>query len=266
MLFVAEGATLIGAVVFLGVSIWTRWSVLGAVTDLELLLLAVTIMVLTLLTEHSTRRSSSDVTRLIGTVTSTNRNLIDENRTHWTEQGKRLDDAVAALQEVARLETNLIAAVKNLSEEQRSAVKLQTADRGAREAARQQEIEDQMPKLRILVQGWEARVIKHLVVLVRNEGPPGSDLDGTVNLGGTSRSDRANVVSRGAPCNFDFGDINTFPDDGALTVTCEVSSANRSHRYRFVAFYDYARNRGIWGSSPKVTRTSPTSLEVEVLY
>lgn len=266
LLLIGEAVSLIATVTFLGLSIWTKFPAVGAVTDLELLLLAVTIVVLTLLTEHSTRRSSSDVSRLIATVISTNRTLIEENRTHWTEQRKHLDDAIGSLQEVARLEADLIAAVKNLGEEQRSAIKLQTADLQAREAARQRETEDQKPKLRILIQGWQGRIIKHVVVLLRNDGPPGSDVDGAVSIGGTSRSDRASLVSHGAPCEFDFGDINLFPDEGELTVTCDVSSANKSHRYRFTASYDYARNRGFWGSSPTAVRKSPATLEGEVLF
>ncbi len=266
LLLLAEATTLLGTVIFLGFAVWNGWPVLGPVTDLELLLLAVTIVVLTLLTEHSTRRSSSDVSRLIGTVTSTNRTLIEENRTHWSEQRKHLDDAIGALQDVARLEVDLIAAVKNLGEAQKAAIKLQTADLKAREAARQQEIEDQKPRLRVLIRGWQGRVIKHFVILARNDGPPGSDLDGSLSVDGTTRSDRASVISRGAPCDFDFGDIDLFPESGELTITCDVSSANKSHRYRFTAVYDYERNKGFWGSSPKVTRKSPATLDAEVLY
>lgn len=266
LLLVAEGLTLAGTVIFLGAAVWNGWPVTGAVTDLELLLLAVTIAVLTLLTEHSTRRSSSDVSRLIETVATSNRNLIEESRAHWSGQSKHLDDAIAALQDVARLEADLVAAVKNLGEEQRAAVKLQAEVLKEREAARRQEVTDQEPRLRILVQGWEGRVIKHFVVLVRNEGPPGSDLDGVLNVAGHTRSDRASVISRGAPCNFDFGDINLFPESGELTVTCDVSSASKSHRYRFTAAYDYARNKGFWGSAPTLRRKSPANLEAEVLY
>jgi len=266
LLLLAEGLTLIGTVVFLWAAFAEGWSVFGSVTDLELLLLAVTIIVLTLLTEHSTRRSAVDVNRLIQTVVSENRTLIEENRAHWSEQRTHLDTVVGSLGQVAQLMADLIAAVRKLDESQRAVVKLQEADLKAREEALRQEIQTQKPKLSISIRKWEGKVIKHFVVSVRNEGPPGSDLDATFVFGAMRSADRASVVSQGAPCVFDFGDINNYPDSGELVVTCEVASATKAHRYRFSATYDYSRNKGFWGSSPTLTRRTPAELEGKVLY
>jgi hypothetical protein len=255
--------------VVVGVAVTTQGSsnsTVRLVTDFELALLALTLLVLTLLTEYSTRKSSQDVHTLIGAVRSENRVLISENKAHWNEQRAHLDSLVGTLRQLVQLQADLISAVKRLDESQRASIEAQKEDIKVREDALRKEIEKHKPALDIRVSRFDGKLIKHFMIFVSNHGPPGVDLDITFSVGGVGTSEHADLISQGAPCERDFGDISHFPDAGALQIICEVSNGTRSHRYRFMAEYRYARNRGFWGSSPEITRLSPEVLEAEVLF
>lgn len=224
-------------------------------TGLELLLLSFTVLALTLLTEHSTRRSSDGVLSLISSTKIENRTLIEESKTHWADQKSLMDEAIKALTRLAALQLDLITSVRELGITQRAAVELQAKDVEARETARLQEIEKQRPILTIEVQGWEGHVIKHFVIWVTNDGPPGSDLDVTFSFPPVFRRGSRPIISKGQPLPFDFGDINEYVDTGRIDVICEVSNSLRNHRYRYAASFDYTRNRGFWGSQPVVTQS-----------
>jgi len=252
-------------VVTLSVIAYLGAPIAGPLTGLELVLLAFTIVVLTLLTEHSTRRSSRDIQSLVEAARSENRTLIEESKTHWSEQNARLDNAIDALKGLAVLQTNLIAAVKQLGQAQQTAVELQTKELEDQREARRREIESQRPTIDVRMRGWDG-VIKHFKGIVSDPGPPGADLDVTFSLGGISISRHAALISKGAPFEPDFGDIGEFAESGQVLVTCEVSSSTKAHRYRFEATYDYERNKGFWGSSPTLNRTSPRVLEATILF
>lgn len=256
------GAT-VGAAALLSV---VGRSIPQALTELELFVLAFTIIVLTLLTEFTTRSSSSDIRRLVQTIQSENRSLISENKAHWAEQRAHLDGLVRTLTRLIELQADLIAAVKRLDESQKATIETQNADMRAREEALRQEIEKHKPAIDIRISRWDGKLIKHFVVFVSNHGPPGLDLDVTFSVGGQGSSEHFAMVSQGEPCEKDFGDINQFPDSGELVVLGEVSNGTRSHRYRFIARYDYQRNKGFWGSNPTIVRKSPDVLQAEVLF
>lgn len=261
-----EVLVLAGTTGFAGLVSLTGRPIPNGVTLVELLVLAFTIIVLTLLTEYTTRRSSKDVRLLVDTVQSENRTLIAENRAHWAEQRNHIDGLVKAIVRLTELQSDLIAAVKKLDESERAAVEAQKADMKAREDALRQEIEKHKPALDVRIMRWEGKIIKHFVVFVSNHGPPGVDLDVTFTAGDLGASEHSRIVSQGNPCERDFGDINQYPDSGEIVIMCEVSNGTRSHRYRFIARYEYHRNKGFWGSSPTLFRKSPEVLVGEVLY
>jgi hypothetical protein len=233
---------------------------------MELFFLAFTIVVLTLLTEHSTRRSSRDIQSVVEANRSENRALIEESKAHWTDQNRRIDNVIENLASIAKLQAETLVALKQLDASQKAALEQRAKVLAGEADARNREIQDQCPGISIELFGWEGKVIKHFVGSVKNDGPPGADADVTFTLGGFSHSERAATISKGAPFEPDFGDIAEFPTSGQVAVTCEVSSATKTHRYRFVATYTYQRNKGFWGSNPSLSRTSPQQLVATVLY
>lgn len=234
--------------------------------EVELIILAFSIVVLTVLTEFTARRSSNDIHSLVETIRSENRSLVAENKAHWVDQKSQFEGFLKTLTRLIELQVDLIAAVKRLDDAQKATMAAHDADLRAREEALRQEIEKQRPQLDIRISKWEGKVWKHFVVLVFNHGPPGVDLDVTFAVDGLGSSEHFAMVSQGSPCEKDFGDINDYSSSGQISVLCEVSSGTRTHRYRFQALYDYERNRGIWGSRPIVSRKSPEVLPAEVLY
>jgi hypothetical protein len=266
LLLIVEVGVLAGTVGYAGLASSSGNTIPPVVFELELFLLAFTIVVLTLLTEYTMRTSSKDIHLLIETVRAENRALIDENRAHWSEQRTHLDGLVKTLTQLTELQAELITAVRRLDEAQRATIDSQKADMKAREEALQKEIEKHKPALDIRIGKWDGKVIKHFKAFVSNHGPPGLDLDVTFSVGGFGASEHFTMVSQGGPCEMDFGDIDQYPDSGEIVVIAEVSGGTRSHRYRFVASYDYHRNKGFWGSSPTLARKSPEVLPAQVLY
>ena len=228
--------------------------------------LAFTIVVLTLLTEHSTRRSSHDIQSVVETTRSENRALLQENRTHWTAQTKRLDLAIENLASIAQLQAETLVALKHLDKRQQEVFEQRAKELEKEAEARKREVETQCPDISIKMFGWKDKVIKHFVGSIASEGPPGADADVTFSLGGLSTTKHADTISKGTPFQPDFGDIADYNAAGQVTVTCEVSSGTKSHRYRFMVTYDYQRNKGFWGSDPSLSRTSPQQLVATVLY
>jgi hypothetical protein len=266
LLIGVEAAALMGSTGVLVVVALVGKPIASAATDLELVLLGFTIVVITLLTEHSTRSSSRGVQELVELTRAENRLLIEENKAHWSEQRQLFEGLLQGLSRLTELQVQLIDAVRHLDEAQREALRQQAVEAEARRQALRKEIEDQAPSIKVRMRGWEGKIIKHFLGIISNDGPPGADLDVTFSLGGVQRSARGSLVSKGAPFEADFGDISEFPDSGQVSVVCEVSSANKAHRYRSMTLFDYSRNRGFWGSSPKLVRTSPEVPAVAVLY
>lgn len=182
ILLVVETAVLAGSVGVAAALPTFGRSIPQAVTDVELFVLAFTVIVLTLLTEFTTRRSSSDVHRLVDTVRTENQSLIAENKAHWVEQRNHFDGFLKTLSRLIDLQVDLIAAVKRLDDAQRATMAAHEDEMKAREDALLAEIEKHRPVIDIRIAKWEGKVWKHFVVLVYNHGPPGVDLDVTFSL------------------------------------------------------------------------------------
>jgi hypothetical protein len=240
----------------IGIAVGSAYSGTGfaaSLTIVEIVVLLFTLLILVFLSVFTTDSFSLDVTKITSTFERESSELLDRSQHHWEEQTAALTKATTALQAVVELETEALRATQDSL---RTSTALLEIER-QRESLRAEEARLRLQRIRpgIAVQGVIIRVgliTKKIGIRLYNQGEDGRRLTVFLRHGsGESAYESQPRPSIAAFSNaqFDFGDIDNWPDDLNVRVEVRVDDVD-GNRYGCVASLAYSRNRGALGSDP----------------
>jgi hypothetical protein len=245
---------------------YLRWS--GAslpliLTSAEAELIAVTLVVLALLSVYGAMSFGEDAATIVHTqreemdqmrrsFRDETTRLLDRNAEHWRAQTDLLTGAAAALNRVVELQAGALDLTKAAIQLNQELLQLERERERLRLAEVDVERRRLQPQLGFRLVVPQASLIKQMNVNVHNRGMDGRNI---VVFFGVDPTQVRQWMAKGIdpqevkPIN--FGDIALWPSDADLTLTCEVSDS-LGNRYRFVSHFEYHRNKAAVVSLPTV--------------
>lgn len=232
-------------------------------TSTEAELIAVTLVVLALLSVYGAKSFGEDAAAIVHTqreemnqmrrsFREETARLLDRNAEHWRSQTELLAGAASALNRVVELQSGALDLTKAAIQLNQELLQLERERERFRLAEADVERKRLQPQLGVPLQVPQVSILKQMNVSVHNRGMDGRNL---VVFFGVEPTQVMQWMAKGIDPqevkSIGFGDIAHWPADANLTLTCEVSDT-LGNRYRFVAHFDYHRNRAAVVSAPTV--------------
>jgi hypothetical protein len=252
-LLVAYGLLLVAIASIAIVGVQTGTGIGSALTVVEIVILAFTLLILVLLSKFTADSFSRDAQEITSTFERTSNALIERSQEHWEAQSQALTNAINALQAVVELEREALRVTQDTLRVSTTLLELERQ----RESIRAEEARLRKQRIRPIpaflpVITHPGPVAKRIAIRLFNQGEDGRRVSVVLRWGANPNQSMSGVSpDLGAYSNreFDFADIDAWSDSEDFSVVVELADVDGT-RYRSSGEFSYSRNRGLILSAP----------------